>query len=144
VAICSLIYSSKLDTPDPSGIVESILDAAQRNNPALGLTGALVFDERHFVQLLEGSRASVSEMFLRISQDARHGDVHLISVGEDAMRRFATWSMHHAAMRGKGPVSARAFIPHGTLEPAAFSVQSAFALFDEVARLGKRSAPDAA
>lgn len=144
MAICSLIYSSRRTEVESAGMVESILDAAQRNNTHLGLTGALVFDHRFFVQLLEGSRGTVTDMFLKISKDPRHADIRLISVEETSMRRFPLWVMHHAAMRGRGPLSARAFMPGFDLEPSELSAAGAVALFDEVARLSAAAKAGAA
>jgi hypothetical protein len=143
VTICSLIYSSRLST-DPAGIVESILGAAQRNNPPLGLTGALVFDHRSFIQLLEGGRSTVTEMFLRISRDARHSDLRIIRVADAPKRQFPEWSMHHAAMRGTGPLSVRAFMPDVEFEPAQLSSESATALFTELAVQARTLQPGAA
>lgn len=144
MAICSLIYSSRRTAPDRAGLVEDILEAAQRNNALLGLTGALVFDHRHFVQLLEGSRATVTEMFLRIAQDPRHAEIQLIRVDETARRRFPVWFMHHAAMRGSGLVSARAYMPRSEFEPSELGAEGALALFDEVAEVSRAARADAA
>jgi hypothetical protein len=144
LAICSLIYSSRRTDPDPTGIVESILESAQRNNALLGLTGALVFDHRFFVQLLEGSRATVTDMFLRISQDPRHAEIRLMRVDETARRRFPVWYMHHAAMRGSGLISARAYMPQSDFEPSELSAEGAMALFDEVAEISRAAKANAA
>lgn len=143
MTICTLIYSSRLSA-DPAGIVESILDAAQRNNPSLGLTGALVFDHRSFVQLLEGRRATVTDMFLRIAADPRHADLRIIRVDDTPKRRFPEWSMHHAAMRGKGLASVRAFMPDLEFEPADLTSEGAMALFDDLALRARVSEPGAA
>jgi hypothetical protein len=52
--------------------------------------------------------------------------------------------MHHAAMRGNGPVSVRAFMPDADFEPADLTSAGAIALFDEVALLSRISEPGAA
>ena len=139
MAICSLIYASRRIPAEPTDLVESILASAERNNPDLGLTGALVCAHRGFVQLLEGCPTNVTEMFLRISQDPRHEGFRLISVGETAKRRFSHWSMHHAAMRGSGPLLARSFMPYADFEPANLGAAGATALFDDVAQLSSIS-----
>jgi hypothetical protein len=137
MTLCSLIYASRRVSAEPSDILESIHAAAERNNALLGLTGALVFDHRGFVQLLEGCRANVTEMFLRIAQDPRHEDFRLLGVRDTPKRLFPQWSMHHAAIRGSGPVSARAFMPHAEFEPSNLGTDGAMALFEEVAHLAR-------
>lgn len=140
MTICTLIYSSRLSA-DPAGIVESILDAAQRNNPSLSLTGALVFDHRSFIQLLEGRRSTVTNMLLRIAADPRHTDLRIIHVDDVPKRRFPEWSMHHAAMRGKGLASVRAFMPDLEFEPADLTSEGAIALFDELSLMASVPVP---
>lgn len=87
-----LIYSSwRLD--DGEGGIEAILHASRRNNERDGLTGALLVGERHFLQVLEGSRTALGACMTRIMRDPRHEAIELISAGEVPARLFADWSM---------------------------------------------------
>ena len=73
--------------------IEQILEAARRNNEQIGVTGALMFTDGFFAQVLEGERAAVERTFDRIQLDDRHGQVTLLGFEPVAERRFGEWSM---------------------------------------------------
>lgn len=73
--------------------VDSILATARRRNPASNVTGAMLFNEDWFVQLLEGEEADVRSTFDRIASDPRHEDVELLVDGTVPGRQFPDWSM---------------------------------------------------
>ena len=73
--------------------IQSILEASQRNNGRAGVTGALMFNAGCFAQVLEGPREAVEEVFERIQQDERHGDVSLLAFDRTQRRAFENWSM---------------------------------------------------
>ncbi len=77
----------------PTNPLLTILRAAERNNLALGLTGALLFDKDHFAQVLEGDRPNVTRLFVRICQDPRHDDLNIVDARPVSERRFPDWSM---------------------------------------------------
>ena len=66
-----LIYASRAPTLAPDDVA-SILDAARRNNPARGITGALCFLDGVYMQYLEGPGGVVELLYRRIAADARH------------------------------------------------------------------------
>lgn len=92
-----LVYASKnlLQGPKPEAMaaVRQILDASQRNNAALDVTGALMFNAGVFAQVLEGPRRGVEATFERIQRDLRHDDVTVLQCGPAESRGFANWSM---------------------------------------------------
>jgi len=93
-----LIYYSRMaavDTDDPHrrADLKSILEAAKRNNMANGVTGALLFNQIYFAQVLEGDRKAVTETFCRIAKDPRHTDHVILEARAISQRRFADWSM---------------------------------------------------
>lgn len=80
-------------TIDSLGAVNSLLDVARSRNAVEGVTGALMFNEGRFTQILEGSKTAVSEIFKSIKEDPRHTDVSVIATQNIANRRFQTWAM---------------------------------------------------
>jgi hypothetical protein len=74
------------------GIAE-ILAVSAANNLRDGITGALLCDERWFVQVLEGAESKVSAAFERILRDQRHRDVSLVTMQPSAERRFPNSAM---------------------------------------------------
>ncbi|MBY0335558.1 MAG: BLUF domain-containing protein [Acetobacteraceae bacterium] len=76
--------------------VADILVSARRNNERLGVTGALLFSEGCFAQVLEGPTAAVEDIFERIQCDPRHDEVTVLEVRSVPERAFANWSMAYA------------------------------------------------
>ncbi len=92
-----LVYASKNllqgSDSDIASAVLQILEASQRNNVKVDVTGALLFNKGAFAQVLEGPRRNVEDTFERIQQDSRHGDVTVLQCGPVDDRGFPTWSM---------------------------------------------------
>ena len=92
-----LVYYSRNAIPGDASVVAaalaSILAKSQVNNQRVGVTGALMFNSGCFAQVLEGAQSAVEEVFERIQQDDRHGDVSLLSFEPATARAFANWSM---------------------------------------------------
>jgi Sensors of blue-light using FAD len=74
------------------GIAE-ILATSVANNLRDSITGALICDDRWFVQALEGAENKVSAAFERILRDQRHRDVSLVTMQAVTERRYP-----HSAM----------------------------------------------
>ena len=68
----------------------AVLRSAVPRNRALGITGVLCFDERTFVQALEGEAEHVHRIFDRIQRDWRHTDVTVLDERPVAGRIFDT------------------------------------------------------
>ena len=84
--LVSLAYFSRnaLDgTPDEmQAAIAAILAAARRNNARHGVTGALLFSDGCFAQVLEGAREDVETVFETIQCDPRHKDVTIMHLHE--------------------------------------------------------------
>jgi len=91
-----LIFFSTLD-PQLAPRVKSILDAiredSQRRNAALGVTGAMFVCEGHFLQVLEGGKCAVLQVYGAISADPRHHDLNLVEARPIQSRLFQDWSV---------------------------------------------------
>ena len=96
-ALYRLVYASKNllhgSDSDIASAVLQILEASQRNNVKVDVTGALLFNKGAFAQVLEGPRRNVEDTIERIQQDPRHGDVTVLQCGPVDDRGFPTWSM---------------------------------------------------
>ena len=67
-------------------------DSAQRNRKN-GITGALIYCNGYFLQVLEGPSDIVTALYNKIGHDARHCDVVLIRQTFDFERLFPDWNM---------------------------------------------------
>ena len=98
-----LVYVSRnwlaLDTGAQEEEVARILRSSQRNNPAVGVSGALLFSNDCFAQTLEGPLAVVESLFERIQMDDRHGNSVVLEAGPVSKREFGAWSMAYAGRR---------------------------------------------
>lgn len=83
------------------GELESILEAASRNNPQRGITGALLYTGSHFCQVLEGTETAVRDLFDIICHDTRHDDIHTLFLEEVPERQFPNWSMAYVGIEFK-------------------------------------------
>ena len=101
MAIYSLLYVSKscLRLPQEEGRVADIVAVSRRRNVALEVTGALMFVETHFAQVLEGPGAAVTTLMDSIRADPRHTNLTVIDTETLVRRRFARWTMAYAGPR---------------------------------------------
>jgi Sensors of blue-light using FAD len=70
-----------------------LLHQARENNHNRGITGMLLYMEGCFFQVLEGDRAVLEALYVKIGQDKRHH--HVIKLLEESIttRGFDAWSM---------------------------------------------------
>jgi len=73
--------------------IQGILKHARDANSAVGITGALMFNNGCFAQVLEGPQEPLEETFERIQCDMRHDGVVVLSYEEVNCRGFDSWSM---------------------------------------------------
>ena len=121
-----LIYRSHSLIPEPEGDEElgRILRVSRANNVSRNVTGALMYYDNWFAQVLEGSEESVRSLFDRIKADARHDAVQVSDQGEVGGRVFARWAMAHVGEHGSPDIpwtSTRT----GVAEAAAWSPDAA-------------------
>lgn len=76
----------------PSTLAVIVMQARALNDQR-HVTGALVYGQQQFMQLLEGEEAVVSALYARIAQDPRHYNVFQLADKAIAARSFAQWSM---------------------------------------------------
>ena len=87
-----LIYASQPFGFDDA-MLAGILMQARRNNPAHGITGALIVRADIYLQWLEGPPPALAALFERIRADNRHLAVTRLDGGACAARRFGDWAM---------------------------------------------------
>ncbi|MDF2495479.1 BLUF domain-containing protein [Sphingomonas sp.] len=101
MSLLSLLYvsTSCLRLPAEEDRVNDIVAVARARNAALEVTGALMFVETHFAQVLEGSADAVATLMDSIRADPRHTRVTLVDTEWLVRRRFARWTMAYAGPR---------------------------------------------
>jgi hypothetical protein len=88
-----IIYSSKSATPMQMDDLEDLLEQARCSNGDKGITGALVYVDGVFLQVLEGEYDTVRELMGKISKDFRHETVTVLKEGSVPTASFSDWEM---------------------------------------------------
>ncbi len=127
-----LLYASRAVPAIDQDALVTILRKSKANNPGTGITGVLCFSEGIFLQVLEGGRQAVNQLYNRISADARHTDVTLLCYEEIGERRFAGWSMGQVNMGRLNPALLLKYSERPTLDPFSVSGQVSLSLFEEL------------
>jgi hypothetical protein len=89
----SLTYTSlaalDLDVAD----LEAIHRTAREVNGLEGITGLLVFNGTHFLQIVEGAPQAIDDLVERLRRDRRHSAFEVRDERTITQRSFGSWSM---------------------------------------------------
>lgn len=88
-----LLYVSKVVDGFGAHDIDALLQGARLHNAKVGITGILAFNGEFFLQVLEGGRAAVNQLYQHITLDPRHEQLLLLQVSEIEERLFPEWSM---------------------------------------------------
>jgi hypothetical protein len=88
-----IMYSSQATEPMTVTGLEEILTDARTGNQARNVTGALVYVDGVFFQIIEGDRDVVRNLMASIASDSRHHSVKVFYEAEVDVRAFQSWSM---------------------------------------------------
>lgn len=88
-----VIYSSRARSAMSVADLTAILDDARAGNERRQVTGALIYSDGVFVQILEGPKAVVTSLMRSITADTRHTDVKVFHEAEVDHRIFSQWTM---------------------------------------------------
>lgn len=127
-----LLYASRATGPLIESVQESILQQSRAHNPAKGITGILCFSEDMFMQVLEGGRDEVCELYNTIVRDARHKEVRILSFEEIRERRFGSWTMGQVNLAKVNTALLLKYGERPELNPFATSGQASMALLEEL------------
>ena len=126
------LYASRPAAGFDAAALEMILDQSRKNNPAQGVTGLLCVSDKHFLQVLEGGRDEVCELFNAIVRDDRHQHVRLLVFEEISQRRFGNWTMGQVAVERVNPALLLKYFRKAELDPFECSGQATLSLLTEL------------
>ncbi len=91
--LTTLIYRSHICDDVPIKTLEEMVAVASQRNQQMDVTGILLFNGRHFFQLLEGPEEGVTAIFKQITEDRRHFNIVELLYDYAPARRFGKVGM---------------------------------------------------
>ncbi|GJE57597.1 MULTISPECIES: BLUF domain-containing protein [Methylobacterium] len=93
-ALHHFVYCSRAVDSVDDAEVGRIVELAQRNNLARGITGVLVFGSGVFFQWIEGPAAQMKNLIASLHSDPRHYDIVTLDQSEEKRERlYPNWDM---------------------------------------------------
>lgn len=128
-----LVYASRSSAPIDDDLVDAILTRSRTHNFEAGITGVLcVCHGDVFMQVLEGGRDEVNELYGKLVRDTRHTDVTLLDYAEIAERRFFGWRMGRVDIDKLNVGVILKYTEKAPLDPFRISGRVALALLEEL------------
>ena len=93
MTLTSLTYTSLARLDLQTADLEDIHRTAREINALEGITGLLVFNGTHFLQIVEGSEAAIDDLVERLRKDPRHTGFEIRDQRKIEARSFPDWSM---------------------------------------------------
>ena len=88
-----IVYYSISEKIITEKIISEIIETSRKNNSRKDITGCLLYHDRVFLQLLEGKKEAVNELYEIIKKDERHSNITLIIEEDLTQQIFPNWSM---------------------------------------------------
>jgi hypothetical protein len=126
------LYASRPVAGSDSYALDRILAQSRKNNPRSGVTGLLCVADGLFLQVLEGGRDEVCELFNVIVRDDRHEHVRLLVYEEIAERRFGNWTMGQVSVDKLNPSLLLKYFKRAKLDPFEGSGRASLSLLAEL------------
>lgn len=91
--LAQLIYVSNRKSNCTEQEIEKILESCKKNNPGLDITGVLLYNNKVFLQLVEGEYKIIIETYDKIKKDNRHEKCVMLSCVTIKEKSFSSWNM---------------------------------------------------
>jgi hypothetical protein len=93
MSLKSLTYTSLARLDLQASDLEAIYRRARDENALEGITGLLIFNGTHFLQIIEGAPDAIDDLLERLRRDPRHSGLEVRDVQTVDARSFPDWSM---------------------------------------------------
>ena len=88
-----IIYMSRAVAPMSDHQLAHLLQQAREGNRQRNITGALVYGDGQFMQIIESEEAHLAQLYAHLLSDPRHGNIVKLADKQLAQRSFSEWSM---------------------------------------------------
>ena len=92
-SLSNLIYASVATKDMDRSELLRLLQQVRHANAQVGVTGVLLYEDGNFLQVLEGYKETVQQVFKKIGQDKRHNRIVQIIEEPISKRTFGNWTM---------------------------------------------------
>ena len=96
MSLKSLTYTSLARLDLEAADLEAIHRTAREVNALEGITGLLIFNGTHFLQIIEGAPNAIDDLVERLRRDPRHSGLEIRDERPAEDRSFPGWSMELA------------------------------------------------
>jgi hypothetical protein len=127
-----LLYASRSIDSNRASVIESIMIQSRAHNPERGITGILCYGGDIFMQVLEGGRSEVNELYGHIVRDPRHREVAVLKYEDITERRFSGWTMGQVNIDKINPSVLLKYSARPILDPYSVSGDVSMALLEEL------------
>ncbi len=97
----TICYLSKQTDALKDSELENLFKYILATNPLLNITGALLHNNTFFLQVLEGKKETLKELFLNIRKDKRHKNILMILDQKIENRIFQNYDANFSIMKTK-------------------------------------------
>lgn len=91
--LIQIIYISSSKELLDEGQLCELSSSFSRNNEEHGITGLLLYKDGSFMQVIEGEKLNIEQLYFSIEKDTRHSGVVQLIKESIAQRQFPEWSM---------------------------------------------------
>ena len=88
-----LLYCSSARQDLTDDDITDILNTSRTWNFTHNITGCLLYYDKQFIQIIEGDKKMVKQLFQNIQKDPRHENITLLKENVKEKRFFDHWSM---------------------------------------------------
>lgn len=100
MSLKSLTYTSLARLDLEASDIEAIHHTALELNALDGITGLLIFNGTHFLQIIEGAPNAIDDLVERLRRDPRHSGLEIRDVRPVGDRSFPDWTMELVKVSG--------------------------------------------
>jgi hypothetical protein len=126
------LYASRPASGLRPADLHQILNQSRKNNPPLGITGLLCVSENLFIQVLEGGRDEVCDLYNAIVGDPRHTQARLLMYEEIPHREFGNWTMGQVNIDRLNPSLVLKYFKNVELDPFSCSGAATLSLLADL------------
>ena len=90
-----IVYTSEYTgLPEDIGVdLRDITEVSKVKNKQTAITGALLYHNGRFVQIIEGEQEALEELMATLHRDSRHKNIERLVDESVAARKFQDWNM---------------------------------------------------